>query len=259
MIRRSLVILALALPLFAAVEKPAPPADLTNPPADAERMENGLITKKLAEGTGKVKLTDEDIARVRVTVWKSDGTLVQHVPPPQSMVLSVEKMIPGWGLAAQQMVAGEKRRAWIPSALTKGKLKEGMLVIDTELVEIVERPVVPADVGGPPADSTKTASGLSYKVLRSGIGTVHPKRNSTVVVHYTGWSTDGVMFDSSVLRGNPAEFALTDVIKGWTEGLQLMVKGEKTRFWVPASLAYAGDKSKPQGMLVFDVELIDIK
>jgi len=260
MIRRLLVILALALPLFAAVPKPAPPADLTSPPADAERMDNGLITKKLADGTGKVKLTDEDLARVRVTVWKSDGTLVQHVPPPQSMVLRVEKMIPGWGLAAQQMVAGEKRRAWIPASLSQGKLKEGeMLVIDTELVEIVEAPVVPPDVAAPPADATKTASGLAYKVLRSGIGAVHPKRTSRVVVHYTGWTTDGVSFDSSVLRGNPAEFALTEVIKGWTEGLQLMVKGEKTRFWIPTNLAYGNSGQGPAGMLVFEIELIDIK
>jgi peptidylprolyl isomerase len=261
MLRRLLITLtlALALPLLAA-DKPTPPADLTNPPADAERSDDGLITKKLADGTGTEKLGADDIARVRVTVWKSDGTLVQHVDPPKSMVLGVSKMIPGWALAAQKMVAGEKRRAWIPSSLGGGKVKEGeSLVIDTELIEIIEHPVTPPDVAAPPEDAAKTGSGLAYKVLRSGIGTVHPKRSSTVVVHYTGWTTDGNMFDSSVLRGQPAEFPLTAVIRGWTEGLQLMVEGEKTRFWIPSNLAYGNDKSKPQGLLVFDVELIDIK
>ena len=79
-----------------------------------------------------------------------------------------------------------------------------------------------------------------------------------VRVHYTGWTTDGKMFDSSVARGMPATFGLGDVIKGWTEGVQLMVQGEKTRFWIPQDLAYKG-QSPPYGMLVFDIELLEIK
>jgi len=248
-----------ALPLF-AVEKPAPPADLTAPPADAERSDDGLVSKKLADGTGSVKAAASDLVRVRYTVWKSDGTLVQHVPATQSLTIDVAKMIPGWGKSVQNMVVGESRRVWVPQALGGGKIKEGeSLVIDTDLLEIVERPVTPADVAAPPADATKTASGLAYKVLRAGTGTEHPKRRSNVVVHYSGWTTDGKMFDSSVLRGTPAQFGLDGVIAGWTEGVQLMVEGEKTRFWIPAKLAYGNDKTKPQGMLVFDIELIDVK
>jgi peptidylprolyl isomerase len=67
------------------------------------------------------------------------------------------------------------------------------------------------------------------------------------------------MFESSLTRGQPAEFSLDGVIPGWTEGLQMMVEGEKRRFWIPEHLAYAGQPGKPQGMLVFDVELLDIK
>jgi peptidylprolyl isomerase len=96
-------------------------------------------------------------------------------------------------------------------------------------------------------------------VLRPGTGTEHPKRRNQVVVHYSGWTTDGRMFDSSVLRGQTAQFGLDGVIAGWTEGLQLMVPGEKTRFWIPGKLAYGREKGKPQGMLVFDIELIEIK
>jgi peptidylprolyl isomerase len=119
----------------------------------------------------------------------------------------------------------------------------------------------PADVAAPPATAERTASGIASVALKPGTGTIHPTPTSTVVVHYTGWKTNGEMFDSSVQRGEPAEFRLDGVIAGWTEGLQLMVFGEKRRFWIPGALAYdsSTDPSRPKGMLVFDVELIDIK
>jgi peptidylprolyl isomerase len=116
----------------------------------------------------------------------------------------------------------------------------------------------PPDVAAPPADATKTASGLASKVLTPGTGSRHPRPNSEVTVNYTGWTTDGKMFDSSVQRGEPATFSLNQVIPGWTEGLQMMVEGEKRRFWVPESLAYQGQPGQPAGLLVFDVELIRI-
>ena len=77
-----------------------------------------------------------------------------------------------------------------------------------------------------------------------------------MTVHYSGWTTDGKLFDSSLMRGQTASFGLGDVIEGWTEGLQLMVPGEKTRFWIPERLAYKGQANGPKGMLVFDVELL---
>jgi peptidylprolyl isomerase len=96
-------------------------------------------------------------------------------------------------------------------------------------------------------------------VLQPGTGTRHPRPTNRVTVHYTGWTTDGKMFDSSVVRGTPATFGLDEVIKGWTEGVQMMVEGEKRRFWIPESLAYQGQPGQPAGMLVFDVELIRIE
>jgi peptidylprolyl isomerase len=116
----------------------------------------------------------------------------------------------------------------------------------------------PPDVAAPPADAQVTASGLASKVLVAGTGTDHPLPADRVTVHYTGWTTDGKMFDSSVVRGRPAAFPLDKVIAGWTEGVQLMVEGEKRRLWIPEKLAYAGRPDRPQGMLVFDVELLDI-
>lgn len=120
-------------------------------------------------------------------------------------------------------------------------------------------PATPADVAAPPADAQKTASGLAHKVLKPGSGTDRPTPMSTVRVHYTGWKTDGEMIDSSVVRGEPAEFGLYQVIPGWIEGLQLMTVGETRRFWIPGSLAYDGQPGRPQGMLVFDIELLEIK
>lgn len=116
----------------------------------------------------------------------------------------------------------------------------------------------PPDVSAPPADAARTPSGLASKVLKPGTGTRHPRPSSEVTVNYTGWTTDGKMFDSSVARGEPATFALDQVIPGWTEGVQMMVEGEKRRFWIPESLAYKGQSGAPQGMLVFDIELIRI-
>ncbi len=116
----------------------------------------------------------------------------------------------------------------------------------------------PADVAAPPANATITSTGLASRVLEPGRGTRHPRPNSRVTVHYTGWTVDGKTFDSSVARGEPASFGLDEVIPGWTQGVQMMVEGEKRRFWIPAALAYANRPDAPQGMLVFDIELIRI-
>jgi FKBP-type peptidyl-prolyl cis-trans isomerase len=116
----------------------------------------------------------------------------------------------------------------------------------------------PPDVAAPPADAAKTRSGLASKVIQAGTGKTHPRPTDQVTVHYTGWTTDGKMFDSSVARGAPATFPLDHVIAGWTEGLQLMVTGEKRRLWIPEALAYKGQRD-PKGMLVFDVELIKVQ
>lgn len=109
-----------------------------------------------------------------------------------------------------------------------------------------------------------TDSGILYEVLTKGEGSKPTSASSTVVVHYTGTLIDGTQFDSSVDRGEPATFALNQVIKGWTEGLQLMNAGSKYRFYIPADLAYGSDARPgspigPNSTLIFDVELIEIK
>ena len=104
-------------------------------------------------------------------------------------------------------------------------------------------------------------SGLRYEIVAPGNGPA-PKANETVRVHYTGKLIDGTEFDSSVKRGEPAEFPLDQVIPGWTEGIQKMNKGGKIKLYVPPHLAYGDDGRPgipPGSTLVFDVELLDIK
>ncbi|MFT6876605.1 MAG: peptidylprolyl isomerase [Granulosicoccus sp.] len=116
--------------------------------------------------------------------------------------------------------------------------------------------------GNSEADGVQsTASGLQYKVLETGTGSIYPTATDRVKVHYHGTLIDGTVFDSSVDRGEPISFGLNQVIPGWTEGLQLMVEGEKTRLFIPSKLAYgnrAAGKIKPGSTLLFDVELIGI-
>jgi len=180
----------------------------------------------------------------------------------------LNRVIKGWTEGLQLMTEGEKRRFWIPSELAYGDNGRvpGQLTFDVELIKIVAAPKplppppTPPDVAAAPKDAKKTASGLAYKSLSKGTGTVHPAATDTVEVHYAGWTTDGKMFDNSYERGQTTKFPLNGVIKGWTEGVQLMTVGEKMRFWIPANLAY-GDNPRPgapKGMLVFDIELKNI-
>lgn len=108
---------------------------------------------------------------------------------------------------------------------------------------------------------TVTPSGLQYEVVKMGNGP-KPTANSTVKVHYTGTLIDGTEFDSSVKRGEPAQFPVSGVIPGWTEALQLMPVGSKFKLYIPQNLAYgasqAGDVIKPFSTLIFDVELLEI-
>ena len=242
---------------------PAPP-DVAAPPAGAARTKSGLATMVVTPGTGTEHPKADDIVTVHYTGWNTKGEMFDSsYTRGKPSTFGLNRVIVGWGETVQLMVAGEKRRAWIPEELAyKGRADrpQGMLVFDIELISFMASPTTaPADVAAPPPDAQKTKSGLAYKVLKAGTGTDHPKRSSKVTVHYTGWTTDGKMFDSSVAKGQPATFPLDQVIPGWTEGVQLMVEGEKTRFWIPQRIAYDGQQGMPSGMLVFDVELIAIQ
>ena len=273
----AMVVAALAVTAGARQQTPAPqtetkpivrpipaPPDVAAPPAGAAKTKSGLATMVVTPGTGTEHPKADDIVTVHYTGWNTKGEMFDSsYTRGKPSTFGLNRVIVGWGETVQLMVAGEKRRAWIPEELAyKGRADrpQGMLVFDIELISFMASPTTaPADVAAPPPDAQKTKSGLAYKVLKAGTGTDHPKRSSKVTVHYTGWTTDGKMFDSSVAKGQPATFPLDQVIPGWTEGVQLMVEGEKTRFWIPQRIAYDGQQGMPSGMLVFDVELIAIQ
>jgi FKBP-type peptidyl-prolyl cis-trans isomerase len=268
---RSAYAAALLLSVAAALsaQQPArpeplpPPPDVAAPPADAEKSASGLAWKVLEAGTGERRPAAKDAVTVHYAAWTTDGKMFDNSRSRRMpSTFPIENVIKGWGEGVQMMTVGEKRRFWIPEELAfrgQSGRPEGMVVFDVELLDIVSDPrVAPPDIAKPPDDAQKTPSGLAYKVLREGSGSAHPDKNSRVTVHYTGWTTDGKMFDSSVMKGSPATFGLSEVIEGWTQGVQLMVEGERTRFWIPARLAYQG-RQGPQGMLVFDIELLMIR
>jgi peptidylprolyl isomerase len=251
---------------------PGAPADVNAPPADAHKTASGLASKVLQAGGGQERPAAADTVTVHYTGWMTDGrkfdSSLDRGRPAQ---FPLNQVIRGWTEGLQLMVEGERRRFWIPADLAYGDTPRrpggphGMLVFDVELLGITRAPrppAVPEDVAAPPASATKTKSGLAYRVLRPGSGKQHPAATDLVEVHYSGWTTDGKLFDSSVVRGRPAQFELDQVIPGWTEGVQLMVVGEKTRFWIPGALAYGDTPMRPgapAGMLVFDVELLSIE
>jgi FKBP-type peptidyl-prolyl cis-trans isomerase len=252
-----------ALPVLGqdAAPLPAPP-DVAAPPADAAVTASGLASKVLVPGTGTGHPVPTDNVKVHYTGWTTDGKMFDSsVVRDRPAVFPLDRVIAGWTEGLQLMVEGEKRRFWIPAKLAyagKPDRPQGVLVFDVELLDILRVPPAPPDVAAPPADAEVTTSGLASKKLAAGTGTRHPTRAGIVKVHYTGWTTDGKMFDSSIAKGTPAVFKLAQVIPGWTEGLQLMVEGEKRRFWIPKKLAYRGQPGLPEGMLVFDIELVEI-
>jgi peptidylprolyl isomerase len=246
------------------------PEDVAAPPAEAEKTASGLASKVLTPGKGTTHPAKSDLVTVHYSGWTTDGkNFDSSLPGGKPVTFPLDKVIAGWTEGVQLMVAGEKRRFWIPEELAyKGKTGRpaGMLVFDVELISFKAPPAkeisadptkAPDDVQRAPADAKRTESGLSYKILRRGTGTEHPEATSSVTVNYSGWTTDGKLFDSTYSRHDPQTLKLNRVIPGWTEGLQLMVEGEKRRFWIPEALAYAG-QGPVNGDLVFDIELIKI-
>ncbi len=260
--------LAYEVELNDIIAAPIVPADLTPPPT-ALKLPSGLAYVVAKPGTGKDKARYFDTVTFNYTAWDATGRMFDSTEmrkrpatvPPFRQSAAMEEILTA-------MTAGERMRVWIPAAKMQqgGKplpgMPEGILTYEVETISIapgIEPPPKPADVAAVPADAKKTPKGVAYKVLRAGKGGPHPTVTDSVKVNYTGWTTDGRMFDSSVVKNEPAEFSLGGVIAGWTEGIPLMSVGDRVRFWIPDQLAFKGAAGRPQGMLVFDIELLEIK
>src|SRR5437588_13035674 len=235
MLRAIAFALMISAPLASAENslpaEPIPaPDDVATPPADAQKTESGLASKILTAAKGSAHTAKADLVTVHYTGWTTDGKMFDTSRTGKPATFPLNKVIAGWTEGAQLMVAGEKRRLWIPEELAyKGKegRPAGMLVFDVELIsfkptaskEMSSDPTkAPDDVQRPPADAKRTGSGLSYKVLKAGTGSRHPGASSSVTVNYSGWTTDGKLFDSSYPRHEPVTFPLNRAIPGRPDG-----------------------------------------
>lgn len=240
-----------------------PPADVGVAPTDADKHARGVLSKQMAPGAGSTAPAPDDTVWLEYTAWSATGEVVDSsIKRGAPKKTRVKKLNAGWQPVVEAMREGERRRAWIPEKLAytrnqRAKGLEGVLTIDFEVVKLAIAPKAPDDVSRPPGDAKLTASGLAYKVLAPGEGDERPTRDSEVTVTYAGWQTDGECFDFTP-EGESTSFRLNGVIAGWTEGLQLMTPKQKMRFWIPEKLAYGGEKGRPEGMLVFDVQLLEI-
>lgn len=184
------------------------------------------IKKNLPEAPGGKELNPEIILQAFSTIMKGDSGLISS-----SQAGSITQ---GYFVKAQSEEGGKNKEAGVKYLAENGK-RSGV---------------------------TTTASGLQYEILKEGTGP-KPSAENTVKVHYHGTTIDGSVFDSSVDRGEPVTFGLGQVIKGWTEALQLMPVGSKWKIYIPSELGYgeqaAGPKIKPNSTLIFEVELIGIE
>jgi peptidylprolyl isomerase len=249
---------------------PPAPADVAAAPSQAVKTASGLAWKLLSKAQAGARPGPHDRVTIDFTGWTADGDVIDSsVPDGEPRTYAMDDLLKGLAEGVRLMGKREKRRLWLPAELAaSGRPRRrgpaGPAVFDVELVDFVRMPdpmPVPDDVDAPPADAKRTPSGLAYKILKHGAGKAHPTADSTVEVHYSGWTPDGRLFDSSLARGQPTTFPLNGVIKGWTEGLQLRVVGDRARFWIPSALAYGAKPSQPgapAGPLVFEIELLAI-
>ena len=235
---------------------PDAPDDVGAIPDDAVVSPSGLAYRIISTPAPNGEVPGEnDQVTVNFRMWTTDGVKVDENRngTPQSFVVS--KVIRGWKEGLMLMRVGETARLWVPEDLAyKGMTgPQGMIVLDVELLAVIKAPKPPADVAKPPRKARRLKKGVRYLVVARGAGKQRPRNHDRVEVHYTGWTTDGVMFDSSVMRGKPSAFAVNRVIEGWTIALQRMRVGDKWILWIPKQLAYDGKPGRPEGMLVFEV------
>jgi peptidylprolyl isomerase len=237
--------------------------------ADAAKQKataSGLKWEELEEGTGAT-LSASDVVEMRCTIWTTDGKLVFDSTalgaPIAGQVESARFTRTGEKFLAEALLLMKetgKARFEVPPGLCWGETKvlprlppNTATVWQIDVLRTIR--FQPLD----PAKTKKTASGLEYEVIAEGTGAT-PGPASGVAVHYTGWLENGTEFDSSHRRGQPMTFGLNQVIKGWTEGLQLMKEGSTYRFRISAALAYGErsptEKIPPNSTLIFEVELL---
>jgi FKBP-type peptidyl-prolyl cis-trans isomerase len=251
------------------------PSDVAAPGSDAQVMPSGVAMKVLKPGNGTQHPLGNDCVTVSFIAWKTDGDLFSTSTTMNNAdVICLRAAILGISEALTHMVVGQKSRVWIPEDLT---FHEGHhhaqrrpedeepphkdLTFDLELLSILKAPATPAELTQAPPNAVRTPSGLAFQILKSGTGNRHPLLTDRVLVHFSGWTNDGTLFESTVISNHPASLRVGTSMAGLREALTHMVIGQTARFWIPAGLAYGespADTSNPGGDLVYDIELLAV-
>jgi peptidylprolyl isomerase len=256
-----------AVSAWMASSGPLPPADVAAAPPGAVQTASGVAMTILKRGRGQERPQGNDCVKLHFTGWKRDGSFLASSRlrgEPENQCL--QAMFPGVAEALKTMVVGDERRLWIPADLTyrmddpDEPPPRADVTYDVELLEIQRAPPTPQHLSAP-SWARKRPSGLALQVLRRGRGTRHPAPGSRMTLHFSGWTSDGRLVESSVMAGRPATYELEGVMPGWREALQQMVVGDKVRVWIPAALAF-GEKPRrgtPRGDLVYELELLELQ
>ena len=253
------------LTLVKIYKGPERPSHLAAPPEDAVRLDSGLAWIVLEEGDSNQEPPGErSSVLIDYSSWTTKGELVDstlHRGVPRTLTMNL--VITGFKETFRTMVPGERRLIWIPPDLTEfdgRRTVDEVIVFDLKLHSYMNPPMTPPSVSAIPDDAERSVTGLAWRVLKPGTSDVHPREGDTVEVLYAMWTRDGQLADSSYGHASPGRFKLDHMMPiGFTEALVDMVIGEKRLTWIPEDIAYGGQENRPQGMLVFELELLSVE
>lgn len=245
----------------------AAPADVAAPPGGPRRAVNAVASKLIARGQGKKHPHPNDCVKVRYIAWNRTGKLVGLSNGDGTAdTQCLRRVSAGIAQILATMVVGEQRRAWIPESLAMPPAADdevprprGDLTYDLTLTDIISAPPTPANILAPPSRAKKQPSGLAVEILKRGHGQAHPSAESHMTLELAGWTSTGVLFESTMMGGQPMSCTMADLPTGLREALDQLVVGDRARLWIPATLAYGPkprNKGQPAGNLVYEIELI---
>jgi FKBP-type peptidyl-prolyl cis-trans isomerase len=255
----TLAIVCALAPILAGADAPSTfdPAALApsvRPPPLARRTPSGLVYFKVRPGGGLENPNLGSIFIAHFTGYNQAGQVLETTRDGQVAELTLDRVTQGFKEGLMMVHAGDVFRFWIPPALAYGNYPgapKGVLIYDLEVFDIRNTPP-----SRPPEQATFVPGGIVFQVLRTGTGTEHPSLRSNVEVRYQGFKEDGSAIDATGRPYDTRTFRLQETIQGWQDVLRMMVTGEKRRVWIPGELAYGSQKGKPQGPLMFDIDLV---
>ncbi|MEA2700619.1 MAG: hypothetical protein QOI66_4890, partial [Myxococcales bacterium] len=239
--------------------RPAPP-DVANPPADAQTLPSGLRTRVLQAGSGQRHPTKDDFVEVAYAGWTRGGQFFEGTGDGERIRFDRTKVIPGLDEGIGLMVAGERRRLWIPYALAYATQPHHVnapsehMTFDVELLGIVPIPRVPQDVARAPRSALRKKSGLVYRYLKHGSGTTHPATDARLSLRWSMWTPEGRRIFTSLLVKDVVQVPISNLTPGMQEAAMLMVEGDQLRVWLPGKLGY-GEPIPGQDQLPFAPQL----